>query len=186
MSDDDAQTRDAALLKLEQGIERSTRLVEQLLALSRLEVSLETVQNSGEVVDWNKIIEQLINEHRFDLEAKKINLQINIDNGPIKNANPVLIALMLRNLIDNAIKYAPENASLIVRSNQNEIQIINSGTFVDEKYLSKLGERFFRVAGQNEKGSGIGLSIVKCIAEFYGCKLSFANTDGGFCVTISC
>ncbi|MBR2033101.1 MAG: sensor histidine kinase N-terminal domain-containing protein, partial [Alphaproteobacteria bacterium] len=174
MSDDDAQTRDAALLKLEQGIERSTRLVEQLLALSRLEVSLETVQNSGEVVDWNKIIEQLINEHRFDLEAKKINLQINIDNGPIKNANPVLIALMLRNLIDNAIKYAPENASLIVRSNQNEIQIINSGTFVDEKYLSKLGERFFRVAGQNEKGSGIGLSIVKCIAEFYGCKLSFA------------
>ena len=186
MSDDDAQTREAALIKLEQGIDRSTRLVEQLLALSRLEVSLETATIGYEPIDWKKIIEHLLDEHRFDWDAKGINLQTDIDTGPIKNANPVLIALMLRNLIDNAIKYAPEKASVFIRSNQCEFQVINSDTFVEEKYLSKLGERFFRIAGQNEKGSGIGLSIVKCIVEFYGCKLSFANTDEGFCATISC
>ena len=185
MSADDTETREAALAKLELGIDRATRLVEQLLALSRLEASLSAPQMASEPIEWKSICAQMIDEYRYDAEAKKLQFKTCFEgNGPIREGNAVLAALMLRNLIDNAVKYSPQGAEICVNVYHNAIVVSNSGTAVDEHCLDKLGQRFFRPAGQNEKGSGIGLSIVKCIAGFYDCKVSFANTDQGFRVKI--
>ncbi len=185
MSADDAATREKALAKLELGIDRATRLVEQLLALSRLEASLGTPQMTSTPLSWQNICRQLIDEYRNDAQAKNISLKINgSDGGPFCEGNPVLATLMLRNLIDNAIKYSPQGAEIFVNLLPDAVEVINSGTIVEPQHLDKLGQRFFRPAGQNEKGSGLGLSIVCCIAEFYGCKVRFANLPQGFCVRI--
>lgn len=186
LSADDEAGRNNALNKLELGLERATRLVEQLLALSRLEASLSAPQIAAEPLDWQNICGQLAEEYRVDMNTKNISLKINSSgNGPFNPGNPVLAALLLRNLIDNAVKYSPRGAEIIINLQPRALEVINSQTTVEEQHLTKLGQRFFRPAGQNEKGSGIGLSIVRCIAEFYGCKVRFSNAPQGFCVRIA-
>ena len=90
----------------------------------------------------------------------------------------------MRNLVENAVKYSSEGAVVSLKTTNGRLSVTNSGVKVDEEHLSKLGQRFYRPSGQNEKGSGLGLSIVKLIAEYYGCALSFKNTEQGFCVTV--
>lgn len=185
LSADDPKTLGVTLDKLEQGINRSTRLVEQLLALSRLETSIQTGQIVAESLNWKFLCEQLADEYRYDIAAKKLSLQISENGqGPFAEGNPVLVELMLRNLLDNAIKYSPQEAKIAINIGNNYIEVRNTDVQIKPQDLLKLGQRFFRVAGQNEKGNGIGLSIVKCIADFYACNLTFANPDNIFCAKI--
>lgn len=185
LSVDDPTAFKAALNNLEQGISRSVRLVEQLLALSRLEASIHSKQIETEPLDWTLICKRLEDEYRYDIAAKKLSLQISENGqGPFAEGNPVLVELMLRNLLDNAIKYSPQEAKIAINIGKNYIEVHNTGIKIKPQDLAKLGQRFFRVAGQNEKGNGIGLSIVKCIADFYGCNLTFANPDNIFCAKI--
>lgn len=185
LSDDDAQTQKASLDKLELGLDRATRLVEQLLALSRLEASLSAPQMVSEPVDMKLIASQLVEEYQPAAQKKNISIKFDAPTcGPIKEGNSVLIALMMRNLIDNAIKYSPKDAEISVYLDESCLCVTNSGITIDPQHLVRLGERFFRPAGQNEKGSGIGLSIVKCIAQFYGCTVTFSNIKDCFQVKI--
>ena len=185
LSADDPKTLGITLDKLEQGINRSTRLVEQLLALSRLETSIQTGQIVAESLNWKFLCEQLADEYRYDIAAKKLSLQISENGqGPFAEGNPVLVELMLRNLLDNAIKYSPQEAKIAINIGNSYIEVRNTDVQIKPQDLLKLGQRFFRVAGQNEKGNGIGLSIVKCIADFYACNLTFANPENIFCAKI--
>lgn len=185
LSADDPKTLGITLDKLEQGINRSTRLVEQLLALSRLETSIQTGQIVAESLNWKFLCEQLTDEYRYDIAAKKLSLQISENGqGPFAEGNPVLVELMLRNLLDNAIKYSPQEAKIVINIGNSYIEVRNTDVQIKPQDLLKLGQRFFRVAGQNEKGNGIGLSIVKCIADFYACNLTFANPENIFCAKI--
>lgn len=185
LSADDPTTMGATLNKLEQGVNRSTRLVEQLLALSRLETTIQTGQIAAEPLNWQLLCAQLAEEYRYDVAAKKISLQISGNGlGPFAEGNSVWVELMLRNLLDNAIKYSPQEAEIVINIGKNYIDVRNTGIQIKPQDLAKLGQRFFRVAGQNEKGNGIGLSIVKCIADFYGCNLTFTNSNNVFCAKI--
>ena len=185
LSADDPKTFGVTLDKLEQGINRSTRLVEQLLALSRLETSIQTGQIVAKSLNWKFLCEQLTDEYRYDIAAKKLSLQISENGqGPFAEGNPVLVELMLRNLLDNAIKYSPQEAKIVINIGHSYIEVRNTDVQIKPQDLLKLGQRFFRVAGQNEKGNGIGLSIVKCIADFYTCNLTFANPENIFCAKI--
>ena len=185
LSADDPKTLGVTLDKLEQGINRSTRLVEQLLALSRLETSIQTGQIVAESLNWKFLCEQLADEYRYDIAAKKLSLQISENGqGLFAKGNPVLVELMLRNLLDNAIKYSPQEAKIAINIGNSYIEVRNTDVQIKPQDLVKLGQRFFRVAGQNEKGNGIGLSIVKCIADFYACNLTFANPENIFCAKI--
>lgn len=185
MSADDEKTRNQALQKLQLGIERSSRLVEQLLALSKVESSLSAPQINQEEIDWRQTVIAMIDEYRHEAAGKNIAVSYKIEGcGPIRNGNPVLCSLVVRNLLDNAIKYSPEGAAIDIRIQDEALVVTNSGVMVESKHLDKLGQRFYRPAGQNEKGSGLGLSIVRCIAEYYQCRLRFANTDTGFEVSM--
>ena len=176
--------RNEAIQKLNLGIERSTRLVEQLLALSRLE-SNQTQNETYEQIDWADIVKQVEEEYAAAAKEKGIVFKNKTGSGSvISSANPVLCALMMRNLVDNAVKYSPKDAVVKIEINENKIRVVNSGTKVAPEHLKRLSERFFRPAGQKESGSGLGLAIVSRIAGLYGCDLHFANTSGGFEVKI--
>ena len=184
LSIDDEASRNNAMQKLEIGIERSARLVEQLLALSRLEASFEQ-ENDRQQINWPQIISTLKEEYAPAAESKNIAFKLDVNGTPpFDNGNQTLAALMVRNLLDNAIKYSPREANIEIIIKNKELIVSNSGIDLDKDTLTRLGERFFRPAGQKETGSGLGLSIVLRIADFYGCKVSFDNKDGKFIVTI--
>lgn len=186
MSADDEKTQKEALQKLQLGIERASRLVEQLLSLSKVESSLSAPQINQEQIDWLQVVISMINEYRQEAENKNISVSYNVHgSGPFNPANPLLCSLVVRNLLDNALKYSPVDAQIQIDIKDGCLSVINSGIILDDTHLSKLGQRFYRPAGQNEKGSGLGLSIVCSIAEFYHCSVHFSNTDNGFEVRIS-
>ena len=174
LAGDDGELREQALLHLTQGIDRASQLIEQLLTLSKLDnlQELEELQP----IDWEGIIQSLIAERYFVAEKRKITLAFEKESEPKqKQGQPILVSLMLRNLLDNAIKYCPEDTTVSVKIASSQIIIEDNGGGVEPEDLKKLGQRFYRPAGQNEKGSGLGLSIVMRIAELHGFKVRLEN-----------
>lgn len=174
LAGDDIELREQALLHLTQGIDRASQLIEQLLTLSKLDnlQELEELQS----IDWEGIIQSLIAERYFVAEKRKITLAFEKESEPKpKQGQPILVSLMLRNLLDNAIKYCPEETTVSVKIASSQIIVEDNGGGVEPEDLKKLGQRFYRPAGQNEKGSGLGLSIVMRIAELHGFKVRLEN-----------
>lgn len=185
MSADNPRAIKESLHKLEHGIDRSTRLVEQLLAFSRIETGLDALPRDNEPLDWQQIAARIKDEYAPAAAAKQITLNEQISGPPpFQNGNPVWVALMLRNLVDNAVKYSPVSATVTITVTDGKISVCNSDTTVAPEQLKHLGQRFYRPAGQKIDGSGLGLSIITKIASVYRCRTDYANTANGFCVTI--
>lgn len=183
MLQEDNDARKDAIAKMERGIERCTRLVEQLLLLSRLESNQS--QAAAEPINWRQTVDNLLKEYQSQIQAKQIGTKFSVsENSPINCGNPVLLTVMLRNLLDNAIKYSSEEAEIMLDINESHIKVTNSGVALQEQHLERLGERFFRPAGQKQIGSGLGLSIVKKIAALHGCVVDIRNENNLFSVTI--
>lgn len=169
LADDDAAARHQALQKLNQGIDRSTRLVEQLLALSRLDSAAAAAND--EPLDWPALVNAAVNEQLPAAEEKKINIKTSTDgSAPTTCGQPLLWALLLRNLLDNAVRYSPEEAQISIELKDETLSVTNSNTVVAAEYLPRLKERFSARAGQKSTGSGLGLSIVERIAELHRCR----------------
>lgn len=174
------KTRREALGFLLQGIDRCARLVEQLLALSRLDAMDETVvagtHSAGLLrgdVDWSAQLDDLVREYRPKAGMKGVTLDYAC--APLKASTqgyPALVSMLLRNLLNNAVLYTPRNGQIRIFLENNRLTIENSAPALPEAHAARLGERFFRPPGQEESGSGLGLSIVKRIAEIHGFGLT--------------
>ena len=128
-------------------------------------------------IHWEQLIPSLIGELYFHAEKRQIDIQFEEDGiPPTKKGQPLLLSLMLRNLIDNAIRYCPEGSRIKVQLKKHKISVEDNGGGVEEADLAKLGQRFYRPAGQNEKGSGLGLSITHRIAELHHYRVRLKNT----------
>lgn len=176
LADDDTTMRERALANLMQGIDRTTQLIEQLLTLSRLD-NLSELTNL-EPIDWQQLILSLIEELKHQADNREI-LFVTELSEQTKNTQgqPILVRLMLRNILENAVKYAQPRSQIKVILLNNKLIIEDNGGGVDEEDLVKLGQRFYRPAGQNEKGSGLGLSIVFRIAELHDYKVRLENSQ---------
>lgn len=176
MAGDDSVMRDNALANLTQGINRATQLIEQLLTLSRLD-NLRQLEGV-EPIEWQRLIESLIGELYFQAQKRQIELQFEPLAQPIlQQGQPLLLSLLLRNLIENAMKYAEAGSTVRITLSQDRVVVADNGGGVAEADLDKLGQRFYRPAGQNEKGSGLGLSIVHRIAELHHYRVQIENDE---------
>lgn len=176
LAGEDEALRDKALGNLTQGIDRATQLIDQLLTLSRLD-NLQQLEGV-EPIDWQQLISSLIGERYFHAQKRQIELIFEPLATPnVRQGQPLLLSLLLRNLIDNAIKYCAEGSTVTIRLNADSITVQDNGGGVDESDLAKLGQRFYRPAGQNEKGSGLGLSIAHRIAQLHHCQLHLENVQ---------
>ncbi len=90
-----------------------------------------------------------------------------------------LLTVLLRNLVDNAMRYAPPGSTVMLRIGHAGLSVENDGPVLPPQQVERLGERFYRPDGQAEGGSGLGLSIVRRIAALHGMRLAIQARDGG-------
>jgi len=96
-----------------------------------------------------------------------------------------LLTLLLRNLLDNAVRYCPEGAHIALVLAEGEILVQDDGPGIAPEWLARVHERFFRPPGQDMPGSGLGLSIVERIASLHGLGLTLGNrNEGGLQVSL--
>lgn len=199
LSGDDPGERERAIENMLVSIDRCGRLMDQLLALSRLErlsdaefgADEENAADSG-ILDWPVLLGNSMDEFRSKAQEKNITLQCSVRVPPERVAGRILlINLLLRNLMDNAVRYSPENGNVCITLDRHALTIENLCQGITPEYLSRLGERFFRPPGQEEAGSGLGLSIVRRIAELHDFRLELNNrapsgseTQSGFVVSL--
>lgn len=184
MAEDDKKMQQKALKNLREGIERSSRLVEQMLALSKLESG--NASGEDEELNWGLIVGNAVDEQQPTAKLKNISINPKIANPAfLEKGQSFLWALLLRNLLDNAIRYSGEGADINLEITEKALTCRNNKVRVAKEHLARLGERFFRPAGQKAQGSGLGLSIVEKIAALHGCKVSYMANDDVFSVTIS-
>lgn len=180
----DPAIREHAVANLSEGIDRAARLVDQLLTLSRLE-SLSQLDDV-EQLSWLSLIDSSVKDIAAEATAARATVEITVINEPSPIIGQhLLLAILLRNLLHNAIRYGKAGGKVEIELNRDYLAITDDGQGVTEDVLNRLGERFYRPPGQEKTGSGLGLSIAKRIAQLHHLRLVFANVEnGGFCVKI--
>ena len=174
--------------KLRQDIARVTSLVDSLLALARLD-PLARGQLAAAPVALAPLLEGLATSYAPEAARRGIRLELVCELDSV-SAEPQALEIMLRNLLDNALRYCPAGSRVEIAAGlvdgHARIAVRDDGPGVDETDRLRLGERFFRVLGQDVAGSGLGLSIVKRVADLHGVALAFGpGLDGrGLGVTL--
>jgi len=174
--------------KLRTDTGRLTALVDSLLTLARLD-PLARAQLVGQEVALRPLFDGLAAEHAEEAARRGITVTMRCEIDSVQ-ADPQMLGIVLRNLIGNALRYCPAGSRVEVDARMHagraRIAVRDDGPGVDEASRRRLTERFFRVLGNEEGGSGLGLSIVQRIAELHGVELTFGpGLDGrGLGVTL--
>ena len=155
--------------------DRLTKIVEDLLMLSRIET--REFQLKSEVVCVRDFIDDMIDFVKEPAERKKISLSRDeIPSSLVVRADRSYLEQILINLLDNAVKYTPEGGRVIVSavekgSKEIQFSIADNGIGISKEDLSRIFERFYRVDKGRSKelgGTGLGLSIVKHLVQAHG------------------
>lgn len=183
---DDA-ARAQALAATLAGCDRATRLVEQLLTLARLESS---DQGPRDTVDLAVVAREVLAELAPAALARGQSIELEAE-GPLPvRGNTTLLAVLLRNLADNALRYGGDGVRVVVslarEADRVVLRVDDSGPGLSDEQRSHLGERFFRVLGTAAPGSGLGWSIVRRIAAVHGAQVETARSEalGGLAVRV--
>ena len=184
LSLDDPQAQAKALMQLHAGIDRASRLVEQLLTLSRLD-SLDNLDDV-DAVAMADVLQSAVMDIYSSAQRAGIDIRLTL-NAPQATlaGQPLLLSLLVRNLLDNAVRYSPRGSVVDVTLNARSFSVRDNGPGIAPDALARLGERFYRPPGQDQTGSGLGISIVKRIATLHGMTVALSNApDCGVEVTI--
>ena len=177
------------LLPLSRGIERSRKLIDQLLALAAAQSSPDRSQASVSVHEvYRRVLEDLLplaDRKRIDIGVEGIDdVQVNI--------NEMDLLILVKNLVDNAIRYTPVDGrvdlTIELAPETVVLQVKDSGPGISAEEQILVFNPFYRSLGTDETGSGLGLSIVKAIADRTGAhiRLSFSDelNQSGLCVSV--
>lgn len=184
-NDDGARAQ--ALAATLAGCDRATRLVEQLLTLARLE---STDQGPRETVDLASIAREVLAELAPAAMTRGQRLELEAEGAWPVRGSATLLGVLLRNLADNALRYGGDGVRVVVSLAQEASGVMlcveDSGPGLSDEQRSHLGERFYRVLGNNAPGSGLGWSIVRRIAAVHGAQVDAARSAalGGLAVRV--
>lgn len=177
------------LLPLSRGIERSRKLIDQLLALAAAQSSSDRSQTSVSVHEvYRRVLEDLLSL----AERKRIDIGVESIEDVQVNINAMDLLILVKNLVDNAIRYTPVGGrvDLTVELAQETVilQVKDSGPGISAEEQMLVFDPFYRSLGTDEAGSGLGLSIVKAIADRAGAHIRLSFSDemkkSGLCVSV--
>ncbi len=169
---------------IDRNAERLHRLVEDLLDLARLESG--QLELHPDLVPLSDVIQQVFGMSRERADAKRMDLVSHVPEGREVWADPRALEQLLVNLVDNAVKYCQDGATIAVDARDDGggatlIEVADTGPGIAAEHLPRLFERFYRVdAGRSRAagGTGLGLAIVKHLAEAFGGSVRVSSVVG--------
>lgn len=188
---DNPEARNLAVTRLTSGIERATRLVEQLLVLARQEASAANGGPTLQSVELGELVKRTVGDMAGIAQARKIDLGLHHLDEATVSGQPDALIILLRNLVDNALKYTPAGGTVDLDLRRDGQQVIlsveDSGPGISPEERERVFHRFYRVPGSEAGGSGLGLAIIKAIAERHGAQLVLDQSArlGGLCVRVA-
>ncbi|MDP7978750.1 sensor histidine kinase [Bacillus sp. WLY-B-L8] len=169
---------------MESEVNKMDLLIVDMLELAKLESG--TYKMEMQSFHINEMIEYICEHLSFEIKNKQLNIQTSLSEIEVL-ANPHRIEQVITNFITNAIRYTPENESIIISSEEEEstcvkICIENKGAHIPEEQLNKIWERFYRGDASRQRstgGTGLGLAISKNILDLHGVQYGVYNTKDG-------
>ncbi|VEI44802.1 sensor protein QseC [Actinobacillus equuli] len=132
------------------------------------------------------MIENNVSQLYQQAENKRSEILVDLQAEPqAQLGKTLLLNLVLRNLIDNAINYTPEESLIKITLSTDSLVVEDNGNGVSDEDLAKLGQPFYRPvdrpvqSGQDERGSGLGISIIKRIVELHRFELKLSRSEMG-------
>ena len=187
----DDTARAAAVERLGAGIDRATRLVEQLLTLARQEASAAGGA-PRETVDLHAVAQLALADVAPAAQARTMDMGLLESDAATVHGNAEALRMLLRNLLDNAIKYSPPGGrvDLQIRRLPNhtvQITVEDSGPGIALEHRDRVMQRFVRETADGAPGSGLGLAIVQAIAQAHGATVALDASPrlGGLRVTVA-
>lgn len=164
---------------------RLNMIIEDLLTLASLEENEERASIQFEVADLKGVIRSAMEICQPTANVKHITINVNCPDEVFVRMNPSLIEQAMVNLIENAVKYSPDNTQVYINCFTDEqgytIEVKDEGIGIKSEHLPRIFERFYRVDKARSRkmgGTGLGLSIVKHIAKVHYGKVNVESTVG--------
>jgi len=185
----DPQAREQAVARLNQGVDRAIRLMQQLLVLARQE-SRDSDPIAWKTVDLPRLLAQVVRELAPQARARAIAVATQAAEPISIQGDADGLRILLHNVLENAIKYTPAGGRIRLRAEQvagsTRVLIEDSGPGIEPDQREPMFARFVRARDASSTGSGLGLSIARAIAERHGASLTLGqSTDlGGLLVTL--
>jgi two-component system OmpR family sensor kinase len=178
--------RSDAMEKLSAGVQRAIRLVEQLLSLARQEPRAEVIRKRVRIDD---LARDVVAEMVPLADARKIDLGISASQPAYVLGDPDALRTLVRNLVDNAVRYTPVGGTVDLsvqesgdpgKSNSRAVlRIVDTGPGIAPAERQRVFDRFYRPPGTSPPGSGLGMAIVKAIADAHGASIALDADLGG-------
>lgn len=166
------------LERLISGVDRSTRVVEQMLLLARLDADAIPLQQEALALD-ELTRDTLASLTPLALSRRQELVLENADADFRLTGHAVLLGAMLRNLVENALRHSPEDSEIVIRltatAGQLQLEVLDAGPGADPSLLGELSQRFVRANQHDTGGSGLGLAIVAHIVGLHRGQLHLAN-----------
>lgn len=174
--------REAAIRQLVRGVDRAGHLVEQLLTLARLDPESAAGMQDG--VDLRAVVEEVVVEMAPLALAREIDLGLEKGEPVTLRGVPTALTILVRNLLDNAIRHSPDGGRVDVSVHPGQdgvvaLTVTDQGPGIAPEERQRVLHRFYRIAGTQGPGSGLGLSIVRRVVELHGARLDLEEGPGG-------
>jgi two-component system sensor histidine kinase QseC len=177
---DDAE-RDNSLAQLQRGLSRASHLVDQMLQLARLDP--ESGMPSPEPVDVSMLAESVCADLGGSILEKNLDFELLAEPACVVMAQGEWLRVLIRNLVDNAVRYTPASGIVRVRVAKNDgvcqLIVSDSGPGIPPEERKRVVRRFHRLNPSEQPGSGLGLAIVERIANLHGTSLRLEAGEGG-------
>lgn len=163
--------------QLEAGVTRAQHLIEQLLHLSRQDAP--RVGGAGERVDIEVLLRDSVSQLMVLADARRVDIGFEGSIAAVVFAPAAELRSVFDNLIDNALRYAPEGGVVDVKLHEVEghavVDVLDNGPGIPQAAIGRVFDRFFRVPGAAAGGSGLGLAIARTAAERHGLRIELRN-----------
>jgi two-component system sensor histidine kinase QseC len=176
------EERQQALRQVVNSVDRATHLVEQMLTLARLDPSSSTLVRDK--VNVHNLAADVVAQLVPAAMQKSIDIEITGDEEAEVFVEAVSLSILIRNLVDNAIRYTPIEGDVTINVDQTQdgkvvLSVMDSGPGIVGDLQDRVFDRFFRVVGNTSSGCGLGLSIVKRVADLNGLQVELRNRQEG-------